>query len=154
MSIFFLFFWYLSYKRLIGKYIYVSILESWIRTPDGLIQCVTLSPELWLCTSAQNESRPVWKFQWILVCLLNSFLADDLKLQFIAGHLNLTIPSCFVSIWRFNSPFRVLNEQPSSLQNVAFLFCFWFCSPLEWLEKMCLFKSPFFVVLLSQYSQL
>ena len=68
-------------------------------------------------------------------------------------HLNLTIPSCFVSTWRFKSPFKSMNVQPSSLQNRGFLPCL--KSPSECLERMCLAKQFFLAVeYVSQYSQL
>ena len=58
---------------------------------------------LWVLACFFISTTFAFVLSWILVCLLNSLCSDGLKLPFITWHLNLTMPSCFVSMWPNNS---------------------------------------------------
>ena len=103
---------------------------------------------LWNETKMQSRSTPTphSKAGWHSanqICSIGLFKFldhDDPNLQFITWHLNLTTPSCFVSMCSFN--FFPTNVQPSSLQGLGFLCSF---SP-ECLKRMCLAKELFLPV--------
>ena len=82
---------------------------------------------LWVLACFFISTTFAFVLSWILVCLLNSLCSDGLKLPFITWHLNLTMPSCFVSMWPNNS----LNGFHSC--NFPTHKCIWFLTH-EWLQ--------------------